>query len=148
MRVVVQRVKYAKVSVNGKLVGKIDAGILSLVGISSLDTQQTTEWMANKLANLRVFSDEEGKMNLSVSDISGGILLIPNFTLYGETKKGFRPSYSEAAAPDFSLPYFHSFVEYMKNNYSNKIDIQAGIFGADMQVELINDGPVTLIVEK
>ncbi len=148
MKAVVQRVKSAKVSVENNVVGQIEAGILVFIGISSEDTTKTTEWMANKLANLRIFNDENDKMNLSVSDISGGILLISNFTLYGDAKKGFRPNYLAAAPPDFSKPYFENFVKYMQTNYSQNINIQQGIFGASMEVDLVNDGPVTLIIEK
>ncbi len=148
MRVVVQRVSEAKIIIDSKIRSQIGVGILALVGISASDSADTTKWMANKLANLRIFPDENDKMNKSVLDISGGILLVSNFTLLGNAQKGFRPSFIEAAHPDFAKPYFENFVKYMRNNYEKKIIIGDGVFGAMMDIELTNYGPVTVIIDK
>ena len=146
MRAVVQRVKSANVKINGKVNGAIRHGLMVLLAIKDDDTDKTIEWMANKLVNLRIFPDDEGKMNRSVTDVGGGILLISNFTLYGDVKKGYRPSYSHSAGPAFAEPVYKKLVEYLNTNYS--VPIETGIFGAMMDVELINDGPVTVIIEK
>ncbi len=146
MKAVVQRVSKASVTIDGKVHGEIDKGLLVLLGVKQGDNDDIINWFANKLLNLRVFPDEEGKMNRSVSDINGGILLISNFTIYGDTKKGYRPSFSKAAPPEFSEPVYEKLLETLRQNSSLKIE--AGIFGAMMDVELINDGPVTVIIEK
>ncbi|MDD3125610.1 MAG: D-aminoacyl-tRNA deacylase [Candidatus Kapabacteria bacterium] len=146
MKAVVQRVKKAKVTIDNEVVGEIGAGLLVLVAIHEEDTTKTLEWMANKLENLRIFEDNDGKMNRSVKDISGKILVVSNFTVYGDTAKGYRPSYSHSAPPQIAEPLFEQFVDYLRTNF--EIPIATGRFGAMMDVELVNDGPVTLIIEK
>ena len=145
MKLVIQRVKNAKVEVEGKVIGKINQGYMVLVGIANNDTKEKANYLVRKLINLRVFSDEQGKMNLSIKDINGELLLISQFTLYAECKKsGNRPSFSEAAKPEISKPLYEYFVEECRKN---NIKVQTGEFGADMQVSLVNDGPVTIIIE-
>ncbi len=146
MKLIIQRVSEATVKVNGKTVGSIGKGLLVLFGVKESDSDIEINWLVNKLVNLRIFNDEEGKMNLSVSDIQGEILLVPNFTLYADCKKGFRPSFINAAKPDISEPLFDNFVSKLKTESNLKIEI--GIFGADMKVSLVNDGPVTIEIEK
>jgi D-tyrosyl-tRNA(Tyr) deacylase len=146
MRCVVQRVVKAKVTVEGKITGEIGEGLLVLVGITHSDTRETLEWMCDKLLKLRIFPDEEGKMNRSVMDIGGGILLVSQFTLYGELKKGTRPSFTDAARPEFAEPMYNDMIALLKNEDS--VNIQSGIFGAMMDVELLNSGPVTIILER
>ena len=146
MKLVIQRVKNAKVEVEGKVIGKINQGYMVLVGIANDDTKEKANYLVRKLINLRVFSDEQGKMNLSIKDINGELLLISQFTLYAECKKsGNRPSFSEAAKPEISKPLYEYFVEECRKN---NIKVQTGEFGADMQVSLVNDGPVTILLEK
>ncbi|MES2764612.1 MAG: D-aminoacyl-tRNA deacylase [Bacteroidota bacterium] len=146
MRCVVQRVLKAKVTVEGKITGDIEKGVLVLVGITHSDTQETAEWMCDKLLKLRIFEDHEGKMNRSVTDISGGILLVSQFTLYGELKKGTRPSFTEAARPEIAEPLYNEMINLLKEQ--ENVGIQTGIFGAMMDVELLNSGPVTIILER
>lgn len=145
MRLVIQRVNQADVKVDKKIVGKINQGFLVLLGIKNTDTKKDVDYLVRKLANLRVFSDENHKMNLSIQDINGELLVISQFTLYAECKKsGNRPSFSEAAKPDIAIPLYEYFVEECKK----KIPVvQTGIFGADMKVNLLNDGPVTIILD-
>ncbi len=145
MRAVVQRVSKASVEIEGKICGKIDKGIVVFIAINESDNDKSIEWMSNKLVNLRIFSDDNGKMNKSVNEIQGGILLISNFTLYGDTKKGFRPSFVHSARPDISEPIFNKLLNYLKTNYDLKIE--TGKFGAMMNIELVNDGPVTIIID-
>lgn len=145
MRAVVQRVSRASVEIDGQIFGKIQNGIVAFVAIKETDNDKSIQWMCNKLVNLRIFNDENGKMNKSVSDINGGILLISNFTLYGDAKKGFRPSYIESAKPEFSEPMFDKLLSYLRSNY--QLQIETGKFGAMMNIELINDGPVTIIID-
>lgn len=145
MRLVVQRVKKAEVKVDGNIVGKIDKGFLVLIGIKVGDTKEQADYLVKKLCNLRVFSDENDKMNLSVKDVKGKLLIVSQFTLYGDCSQGNRPSFIEAARPEEANPLY----EYFCNQCElNNIEVQKGIFGADMKVELINDGPVTIIIEK
>ncbi len=146
MKIVIQRVSQAQVVVKNKLVGKINNGLLVLVGIKNSDTIDSIKWLSNKLVNLRIFSDSQGKMNLSVKDILGEILVISQFTLYANTKKGTRPSYIEAAKPDIAIPLYEKFIEQLTHDLGK--EVQTGIFGADMKVSLLNDGPVTIILEK
>ena len=146
MRVVVQRVSEAKVTVEDEVTGAIQQGLLLLVGVHHDDTDEQLKWMCEKILKLRVFPDEEGKMNKSVSDVQGGILVVSQFTLYGDAKKGTRPSYIEAARPEKAEPMYERMIEYFKTH--SELDIQGGKFGAMMDVHLINDGPVTLILEK
>ena len=145
MKLVVQRVKKAEVKVNGNIIGKIDKGFLVLIGIKVGDTKEQADYLVKKLCNLRVFSDENDKMNLSIKDVKGKLLIVSQFTLYGDCSQGNRPSFIEAARPEEANPLY----EYFCNQCElNNIEVQKGIFGADMKVELINDGPVTIIIEK
>jgi D-tyrosyl-tRNA(Tyr) deacylase len=145
MRLVIQRVKYASVSVEQKEVGKIDQGLLVLLGIENEDSKEDVVWLVKKLINLRIFNDINGVMNESLLDQNLEILLISQFTLFASTKKGNRPSYIRSAKPDIAIPMYESF----KNSLSSQVQkpIQTGIFGADMKVELLNDGPVTIIID-
>lgn len=145
MKFVVQRVKNAKVDVNETTVGKIDEGFLVLIGITHTDTKEIADYLIKKLINLRAFEDDNGKMNLSLSDINGSLLLVSQFTLYADCSSGNRPSFTEAAKPEFANELY----EYIINECKNKINkTETGIFGADMKVSLVNDGPVTIILEK
>ncbi len=145
MKLVVQRVKKAEVKVDGNIIGKIDKGFLVLIGIKVGDTKEQADYLVKKLCNLRVFSDENDKMNLSIKDVKGKLLIVSQFTLYGDCSQGNRPSFIEAARPEEANPLY----EYFCNQCElNDIEVQKGIFGADMKVELINDGPVTIIIEK
>jgi D-tyrosyl-tRNA(Tyr) deacylase len=144
MRVVVQRVDRAEVSVAGEIVGSIGRGILALVGISREDTRAELEWMARKIVELRIFDDAEGKLNLSLKDISGQLLLVSQFTLYGDCRKGRRPSYSDAAPPEQAERLYADFVEIARQLIP---DVQNGRFQAMMEVSLVNNGPVTLIID-
>ena len=145
MKLVVQRVKKAEVKVDGNIIGKIDKGFLVLIGIKVGDTKEQADYLVKKLCNLRLFSDENDKMNLSIKDVKGKLLIVSQFTLYGDCSQGNRPSFIEAARPEEANPLY----EYFCNQCElNDIEVQKGIFGADMKVELINDGPVTIIIEK
>ena len=145
MKLVVQRVKKAEVKVDVNIIGKIDKGFLVLIGIKVGDTKEQADYLVKKLCNLRVFSDENDKMNLSIKDVKGKLLIVSQFTLYGDCSQGNRPSFIEAARPEEANPLY----EYFCNQCElNNIEVQKGIFGADMKVELINDGPVTIIIEK
>jgi D-aminoacyl-tRNA deacylase len=146
MRVLVQRVSRAKVTANGKVTGSIGRGLLLLVGITHGDTEAELEWMVNKLSQLRIFSDTHGKMNLSVQDVHGGVIAISQFTLYGDAKKGNRPSYIEAARPEVAEPLYDKFCEALGKAIGK--EVQRGVFGAHMDVEFVNDGPVTLMIER
>ena len=144
MRTVIQRVRFARVSVDGKIIGKIDKGLLILLGVTHDDSEKEMKWLANKTKNLRIFEDEEEKMNLSLEDIKGKALIISQFTLYANSVKGNRPSFIEAAKPDFAKDLYLKFIQEFKNF---GIETQEGEFGADMKVELLNDGPVTIIID-
>lgn len=144
MRIVLQRVRAACVNVAEEQVGRIDHGLLLLVGIGKTDDERAIHYLANKVLNLRVFADEHGKMNRSLLDVSGGILAVSQFTLYGDTRKGRRPSFDQAALPDVAKRLFGAFVAKLKES---PLQVETGRFGAEMQVELINDGPVTFILE-
>ena len=145
MKLVIQRVKNASVDVDKKTVGKIGNGFLVLLGIKTSDTIQDADYLVRKLINLRVFTDENNKMNLALRDVNGELLIISQFTLYGDCKKsGNRPSFSDAAKPEIAIPLY----EYFVNECKKQIPIvETGIFGADMKVNLLNDGPVTIIIE-
>lgn len=145
MKLVVQRVKNAKVEVKEKVVGKIDKGYMILVGITHEDTKETVEYLAKKVCSLRVFSDENGKMNLNIKDINGEMLIVSQFTLYADCVRGNRPSFTNAAKPEEANMLYEYFCEKVSEN---GIKVEKGIFGADMQVSLLNDGPVTIILEK
>ena len=145
MRLVVQRVKNASVEVDKKTVGKIDRGYLVLLGVTHTDTKDTADYLVKKLCNLRVFEDENGKMNLNIKQVDGSMLIVSQFTLYGDCTDGNRPSFTNAAKPDFANELYEYFCEKCSEN---NIHIEKGIFGADMKVSLLNDGPVTIILEK
>ena len=146
MKIVVQRVKNAKVDVEGKTVGKIDTGFLVLLGVTHEDTEEQADYLAKKLCNLRVFTDENDKMNLSLKDVNGKLLIVSQFTLYADCTSGNRPSFTNAAKPDKAEKLYEYFCKQCKEKYN--IEVEKGIFGADMKVELLNDGPVTIIIEK
>ncbi|HSI70545.1 MAG TPA: D-aminoacyl-tRNA deacylase, partial [Gillisia sp.] len=145
MRVVLQRVSEASVTIDNKIRGKIERGILVLLGIEDSDTREDVEWLCNKILNLRIFNDENGVMNLSLSQIDGEILVISQFTLHASTKKGNRPSYIKAAKPDIAIPLYENFIEILTKISANPPE--TGVFGANMKVSLINDGPVTIIID-
>jgi D-tyrosyl-tRNA(Tyr) deacylase len=145
MRAVIQRVSSASVKVGDKITGEIKQGLLVLVGIEDSDGQEDLEWLSGKIVNLRIFNDDEGVMNKSVKDIDGGLLVVSQFTLHAATKKGNRPSYIRASKPDIAVPLFEQFKQQLTADLGK--EIQAGIFGADMKVELLNDGPVTIIID-
>lgn len=145
MRAVVQRVSTAEVKIERNSVGKIDKGFLILLGVTHTDTEKDVEWLANKIKGLRVFEDNEGKMNLGLDDIKGDVLIVSQFTLYGNCLKGKRPSFIEAARPETAIPLYEKFIELFKTFGLNKVE--HGVFGADMKVSLINDGPVTLVID-
>lgn len=145
MRTVIQRVKYASVTIDGNLKSKIGKGLLILVGIEDRDTQEDIDWLCKKICALRIFDDENGVMNRSVTDINGEILVVSQFTLHASTKKGNRPSYIKASKPDFAIPMYEKFCDEMSINLGKQV--QTGTFGADMKVELLNDGPVTILID-
>lgn len=143
MKIVVQRVKKAKVIINNKLHSEINEGLLLYLGIGTNDTKEDVLKYANKVKNLRIFEDNEGKMNLNIKKIEGEFLVVSQFTLYANSKRGNRPSFIEAARPELAIPLYELFVEELKKEFS----VKTGIFGADMKIESINDGPVTIILE-
>jgi D-tyrosyl-tRNA(Tyr) deacylase len=145
MRAVVQRVKSSSVKVEGIVIASIEQGMLILLGVEEADKQEDIEWLVKKILNLRIFSDEEGKMNRSVVAIQGGILVVSQFTLHASTKKGNRPSFIRAAKPQKAEKDYETFIELLGQNYPG--DIQKGSFGAMMDVSLINDGPVTILFD-
>ena len=145
MKVVVQRVKSASVSVNNEIVGEIEQGLMLLVGFKKGDTKEAVEQMSDKILKMRIFENDEEKMDYSVMDIEGGILSVSQFTLYADTKKGNRPNFTDAESFDKSLDLYNYFNELLAGS---NLDVQTGKFGANMEVSLINDGPVTIIVEK
>ena len=145
MKLVVQRVKNASVEVDKKIVGKIDKGYLVLLGVTHTDTREIADYLVKKLYNLRIFEDENGKMNLNIKQVDGSMLIVSQFTLYGDCTDGNRPSFTNAAKPDFANELYEYFCDKCSEN---NIHIEKGIFGADMKVSLLNDGPVTIILEK
>jgi len=145
MRVIVQRTTHATVRIDGATVGHIGQGFMLLVGITHTDTQADADYVARKVAQLRVFEDAEGKMNLSIKDINGAILSISQFTLYGDVRHGNRPSFIQAARPEQALPLYEYFNTRLRTEYD--LHVETGQFGADMQVDFINDGPVTIIID-
>ena len=145
MRVVVQRVSRAEVRIAGRIAGKINQGLLLLVGFKADDTEASLSWMAEKVVGLRIFSDDDGKMNRSLVDIGGGVLVVSQFTLYGDVAKGRRPSFIDAARPEQAIPLYERFVALLRER---GVHTETGEFGAMMDVELVNDGPVTIWLEK
>lgn len=145
MKLVIQRVQNAKVEVENKVVGNIGRGFLVLIGVTHEDDEEKAKYLAKKLCNLRIFTDENDKMNLSLKDVNGKLLIVSQFTLYGDCTQGNRPSFIEAERPEEAIPLYEYFCEQCK---LNNIEVQKGIFGADMKVELLNDGPVTILLEK
>lgn len=145
MRIVLQRVKSASVSIDEVVVGKIGQGFLLLVGVGPEDSSDDASYLARKIAGMRIFSDENGKMNLSIDQIGGKILSVSQFTLFADTKKGNRPSFTGAASPDFATKLYEEFNELLRTEYG--LTVETGEFGADMQVSLVNDGPVTIILD-
>ncbi|MCX8677634.1 D-tyrosyl-tRNA(Tyr) deacylase [Apibacter sp. B3706] len=145
MRVVIQRVLESSVKVDNKIVGQIDHGLLILLGIEEADNREDIDWLSNKICNLRIFNDENEIMNKSILDIGGDILLVSQFTLHASTKKGNRPSYIKAAKQEFANTMYEKFKDQLSNILSKPV--QSGIFGADMKVSLLNDGPVTILID-
>ena len=145
MRVVLQRVSQASVTIDGRVAGAIGRGFCLLVGLTHTDTAAAVDWMAEKVAGLRLFSDAEGKMNLGLDEVGGGVLVISQFTLYGDAAKGRRPSFIDAARPETAIPLYEQFIGALRGR---GLEVATGEFGADMQVEIHNDGPVTLILER
>ena len=144
MRAVLQRVRRAKVTVAEEVIGEIASGWLVLLGVGPTDTQKQVDWLAEKVANLRAFADADGKMNLSVQDVNGSVLVVSQFTLYGDCQKGRRPGFTGAAPPAVAEPLYETFVTALK---LLGVPVATGKFGADMQVELVNDGPVTFVID-
>src|SRR5262245_34516496 len=145
MRALIQRVSRAEVRIAGNVVGRVGRGVLVLVGFTHSDTSEQVEWMAEKIAGLRIFADQEDKMNLSLADVGGGVLVVSQFTLYGDAVKGRRPSFIDAARPETAIPLYEQFVAKLR---ARGLPTETGEFGATMEVELVNDGPVTLWLER
>ena len=145
MRIVIQRVSRASVKVADETVGKIESGLLVFLGISHDDQEEDVHWLAKKLMNLRIFNDDEGKMNLSLNDVDGEFLMVSQFTLHASTKKGNRPSFVKSANPNLGKRLYDYFIDYLNKEY--KISVATGVFGAMMEIELLNDGPVTIIMD-
>lgn len=143
MKLVIQRVKSASVSIDGQVYNAIQQGLLLLVGVGPEDQREDLDYAVRKIVNMRIFSDDEGKMNLSVKDIQGEILSVSQFTLFADTKKGNRPAFTGAAKPDMAEAFYQEFNQEL----AKEVSVEAGVFGADMQVELVNDGPVTIILD-
>ena len=145
MRVILQRVSEASVKIDDSIKGSIKDGILILLGIEVIDSELDADWLISKISGLRIFSDSEGKMNLSIKDVNGAFLVISQFTLFASTKKGNRPSYIQAARPEQAIPLYNYFVSKLKSE--TKLKVETGVFGADMKVSLVNDGPVTISID-
>ncbi len=145
MRAVLQRVSRASVTVDNNITGKIGIGFLIFLGIVPEDSIEDIDWLVKKCVNMRIFTDAEGKMNLSIKDVGGNFLVVSQFTLHASTKKGNRPSFIKAAKPDHAIPMYEQFCSGL--NMTSGLNVQRGIFGADMKVELLNDGPVTIIID-
>ncbi|OJX50886.1 MAG: D-tyrosyl-tRNA(Tyr) deacylase [Flavobacterium sp. 38-13] len=145
MKTVIQRVSHASVTIEGEKVSEIQSGLLVLVGFEDSDTQEDIQWLSAKIANLRIFGDEDDVMNLSIKDIGGDIIIVSQFTLHAATKKGNRPSYIKASKPDIAIPLYENFISQMEADLGKKV--QTGRFGADMKVALLNDGPVTIVID-
>lgn len=145
MKIVIQRVSRASVTVDNEVTGSIEKGLVLLVGIHESDTKEEADWCCRKITKLRIFEDDDGKMNHSVKDIEGGILVVSQFTLYGDARKGNRPSFIEAARPEKAEPLYHYMIEKLKES---GVNVESGVFGAMMDVDFVNNGPVTLILER
>lgn len=145
MKIVLQRVSQASVTVDSKIVADIQKGLLVLVGIEDADTPEDIDWLVGKIIKIRIFGDENDIMNCSVQDVDGDIIVVSQFTLHASTKKGNRPSYIKAAKPEFAIPMYENFVKSLEKDFNKKV--QTGIFGADMKVSLLNDGPVTILID-
>ena len=145
MKVVIQRVSQARVKVSDKIISEIKLGFLILLGVEKSDSKEDINWLVSKILNLRVFSDDELKMNLSIKDVNGEIIVVSQFTLHAKTKKGNRPSYIKAANPELAEPLYKEFIAQLKNE--SAVSVQSGVFGANMQVDIVNDGPVTIIID-
>lgn len=145
MKIVLQVVSSASVTIDGKIFSKIEKGLMILVGIENADSQEDIKWLSNKVTNMRVFADEKGVMNLSVKDIKGEVLVVSQFTLQASTKKGNRPSYMKASKPDIAIPKYQEFISQLEMDLGS--DVKTGLFGADMKVSLVNNGPVTIIID-
>ena len=145
MRAVIQRVSKASVTIHNKIYSQIENGLLVLAGIEDADTAEDIEWLSNKIVNLRVFNDDNGVMNVSVKESNGDILVVSQFTLHASTKKGNRPSYIKASKPEFAIPMYEKFVQQLGNDLGKTVS--TGVFGADMKVELLNEGPVTIVID-
>jgi D-tyrosyl-tRNA(Tyr) deacylase len=145
MKVVIQRVSQASVTIDAKIVADIQKGLLVLIGVEDADTQEDINWLCQKITNLRIFGDENEIMNLSVKDIDGEVIVVSQFTLHASTKKGNRPSYIKASKPEIAIPLYENFVKQLEKELGKKV--QTGIFGADMKVLLLNDGPVTIQID-
>jgi D-tyrosyl-tRNA(Tyr) deacylase len=144
MRAVLQRVRRARVLIADEVAGAIDQGLLVLLGVAPSDTPEQASWLADKVVGLRIFNDQDGKMNLALADVGGEVLVVSQFTLYGDARKGRRPSFIGAAGPDVAVPLYEAFIAGLR---SHGVGVATGRFGASMQVELVNDGPVTLILD-
>lgn len=145
MRAIIQRVSSASCSIEGKISGEIGMGFMILLGIEDSDTDEDLSWLAQKISNMRIFSDENGLMNKALADVQGNILLVSQFTLFASTKKGNRPGFTRSAKPDFAIPLYEKMIRELGQLTGTKI--QTGVFGADMQISLVNDGPVTIIMD-
>ena len=145
MRIILQRVSEASVKIDGNIKGAIEGGLLVLLGIEAADSEVDADWLISKISGLRIFSDSEGKMNLSIQDINGAFLVISQFTLFASTKKGNRPSYIQAARPEQAIPLYEYFVSKLKSE--TNLIVETGTFGADMKISLVNDGPVTISID-
>ena len=147
MRVVLQRVSRAEVRIDGRVTGRIGAGLLVLVGFAPGDAEGALDWMAEKILGLRIFADDAGKMNRALAEVGGGVLVVSQFTLYGDAQKGRRPSFVDAASPEVAIPLYGRFVTLLRER-GGGVPVETGEFGAMMDVELVNDGPVTLVLER
>ncbi|MEE0894512.1 MAG: D-aminoacyl-tRNA deacylase [Bacteroidales bacterium] len=145
MRAVIQKVKYAKLIIDSEIYSQIEEGLMVLLGIEDADTKEDIEWLADKIRKLRIFEDENGVMNLSVEDVKGEMMIVSQFTLHASTKKGNRPTYIRASKPEFSKPMYESFVARTREVFAGKV--ATGVFGADMKIELVNNGPTTIIID-
>ena len=146
MRAVIQRVKYARLSIDGQLVSAVDRGFLVLLGVRTGDTEDDARYIAKKVGGLRIFDDEGGHMNLSLDDVGGKVLLVSQFTLYGDCSRGYRPGFTEAARPEKAVPLYELVISLLREKLGGD-RVLTGVFGADMQIELLNDGPVTIVID-